>query len=403
MPDLQTSATVEMRVGGNVRDLTPLVKSFVWIESMIRGGWYWTLDFDAAVWSDWRDMFVGRDVRPDRYLKLRTSGEQSDNSTEWRKFRLDGSKMAVSGGTLVAQVMGGDLRLDMLQKTRTRAWPASKVSDILQRIAGEYGLRSEIQDTTRGRDRWQVRQSDWGYARALASEAAAATGRGDTYLWLDHDTLRFGAPDLAAAAERRYRLDTDDARLDRVLMTYNGREVDRSGGATLRGVGFDLDAGSAITFDMDAPAAATHPALGGRIARAPEDGLRVVATTSESSAGVEECVRSVWGERAPRYFSLRGDGEGDITLRPGKVIEVQGDNSPERDIHVFGRYVALEVMHILTGGSMKTTVIGYRREAFRGESEPTGAIVTKGGSKDRFVPGAAPDQPRTTLVAEVLD
>jgi hypothetical protein len=273
----------------------------------------------------------------------------------------------------------------------------------MRRVAEEYGLRHEVQDTTRVRDRWQCRRSDWSYLRMLARESAVAPGRGDSYLWLDDDTLRFGAPDLSAPAERRYQLNTDDARLDRVVISYNGRAVDRAGGATLRGVGYDLDAGTPLTFDMGAQAAATQPALGSRLVRSPDDGLRVAPLTSESRDGVEERTRSAWGAHAPRTFSLRADGEGDITLRPGRVVEVQGSNSPERDLPVFGRYVVLEVVHTMEGGSVATAAVCYRREAFRGDVEPAGAAVTSGGTRDTFRPGEKPAQPRTILVAEVLD
>jgi hypothetical protein len=79
---------------------------------------------------------------------------------------------------------------------------------------------------------------------------------------------------------------------------------------------------------------------------------------------------------------------------------------PEQDIGVFGRYVVLEVIHHGSRGGYKTTAVCFRREAFYGVAEPTGASVSRGQSTDSYetseVEGAK-NRPRTTLVAEVIE
>jgi phage protein D len=403
------TSILELRTGGpgsRALDITAFVRKFVWYESLIAGGWSWELAFAAEQWPEWEPLLLGRD-EPEvgRYFRLGAQSSGRDDpgiTTDWRFAVVDGSSSAIKGTALLGHVTGGDRRLLLASKARTRAWPASTVAGILRQIAAEYGISSTIENTLGTRDRLQVRESDWTFIMRLGREAASASGRGDVFPFMDEERLLFGAPNLVAPSERRHDLAEVENRVENTIVAYNGRTADRRGAGTLRGVGYDLDQQAPIVFEVDGQAAQTHPSLARRVPRPQEDALRVLPVMEESAALVEAQARSAWGRAAPRYFSLRLDTRPDLTLRPGKVVEVQATLDGRRDSPLFGRFVVLEVKHTMDGANLTTTIACFRREAFQGEEDPTGASASSGGTRDRYRFGGD-DRPRTVIRAEVID
>jgi hypothetical protein len=389
-----------MRVEGVARDITPFVRRFRWTESLIAGGWSWSMSLSTEQWPEWNELLVGRE-RPTVHFRLKNQEELNEFSTEWKRAYVEDSRAAFRGASMLAQVRGGDKRLEMRQRARTRTFREATTADVCRRIAGEYDLVPNMDDTTARRDRYQLREDDWGFMRRLLAESALGSGRGDVFLWLDEATLRLHAPEMAALSARRHDLAEVENRVDRVTVGYHGRRVDRLGGASQRVVGFDLSRKDALVFDLDAGQAQALPSLAKRVPRDPDDGLRVYALAEEGSPFVEEAARARWGRVAPRYFSLRLDTRPDLALRPGSVIEVQANLDLRRESPFFGRFVVLEVQHSVERSAIRSTAICYRREAFEGEVEPTGASVTAGGTRDRYRVGQ-PERSRTIVRAEVI-
>jgi len=400
MPTTITHADgVEMRVGGTSDDITPFVRRFVWVESLIRGGFFWEMDFLANVWGEWTPLLIGR--RPYQF-RLKSQEEGQETTTDWRTAITDSSAMSFRGEALLGTVHGGDRRLGLRQKHRTKVWRQRTVSDIVRAVASEYGMVGRADDTSLRYDWCQVAETDWGFLQRIVYESATAGGRGDLFLWVEEDVLKLHAPLLQDASVRRHDLSVAENRVDNVLLTYAGREVDRQGGATIRAVGYDLDAKRAVTFTLGAPQAQTHPALAGRVPRAQEDGVRVFPVTGRSPASVEAHARGRWGRFAPRYFGLRVESRPDLVLRPGTVMELQATLGEDQETPFLGRFLILEVEHEYARGSIKTNAICYRREAFVGEEEPSGVSAENVRSRDRYRAGAL-NRPRVTVVAEELE
>lgn len=401
LPSITGTGGLEIRRGGDARDITPFVYRYVSTESMIEGGWSWSLTLNIEQWKEWERLLLGQDENPGREFRLNQQDGVLNATSEWMRAFVDGSKMDVRGRALSARVWGADVRLKMQQFAKTRAWPDTSVAEVIRRIAAEYDLIPDVQDTLGRRNRWQLRQDDWTYMSELASYAATGSRRGDSYLWVDDDAIRFKAPNLGIASDRRHDLSEADNRADKVLIAYHGRRADRCGGASLLGVSYEPLEGQPIRFLMDGAAASTQPAMATKLPRPASDGLRVVPFMYSESELVEEKTRGWWGGVAPRYFSMRLTTRPDLTLRPGNVVEVQANLNERQNLAVFGRYVVLEVQHVLENGHITTTASCFRREAFVGDEEPTGSSVSFAGTRDRTRLSASP-LPRSTLVAEVL-
>lgn len=405
---LRGTGGIEIRFtdNGEARDITPLVRSFVWTESMIEGGFTWEMQVSTDGWNEWNDIVLGR-TNPQIRLKFQSD---RDISTPWRTAVVDSSRMSYRSTSFTFRVVGADRRLDMMQRDRTRAWLGRTATDIVREIGQEYGFDVLAQRTAYSTDRYQCRESDWSFIAKLARNSASAAGRGDMYLWLDDDKLFFQAPQTQRPSDRRHAMQEVENRVDRVVLAYHGREVDRQGGATLRVMSYDVDSKEERTFLLDREASQTHPALARRVPRAQDDGLRVIAGTGSEPESVEESARAQWGRFAPRYFSLRIDTRPDLTLKPGMIVEVQGALDRGKETPFLGRFVVLEVTHKLTTGpaddrhtgGLITSAICYRREAYIGDDEPTGSSAVSVPTRDRYQYGQE-QTPSTVLVAEVLE
>jgi hypothetical protein len=406
---MRGTSGVEIRFPGSTEalDVTPFVRRFLWRESMIEGGFTWEIQLATNFWEEWDNLILGREDPQFRLYFQRSDGTQ--DSTGWKTAVPDRSVVGYRSTALTFSVVGSDKRLNLSQLNRTRAWPASTVSEVIRDIGSEYGFDVLTERTTSRKDRWQSREFDWPFMARLARSTSSGAGRGDMYLWLDEDQLCFQSPQLQNASERRHVMQEVENRVDRVVLAYQGREVDRQGGATLRGVGFDLDTKAAKVFTLDSGQASSLPALARRVPRVQADGLRVMASVSTSATDLEEVVRGRWGKLAPRYFSLRLDTRPDLVIKPATVVELQGTLGTSQDTPLLGRFAVLEVQHLLTAGDPKdkhsgglvTTVVGYRREAYAGDDEPTGAAVSQAGTRDRYRLGQEPT-PSTTVIAEAL-
>jgi phage protein D len=394
---LSATGGLEMQIdGGPARDVTPFLRKFVWRESMIAGGWYWEARFSTETWEEWEDLILGRDSS-DLRVRLKQQGGVEE-ATEWRRMYIDHAKTSFRGTTLIGRVFGGDIRLAMQEKARTRTWKDATVSDVLSDIADEWKLTQDIKNTAGRRTWWQLREDDWTFARRLAASAATGSGRGDAYMWVDGSNLRFDSPSTSEASARRHDMRTLENRVDRVLVAYNGRNVDRAGGMTLRRIGYDFKTKAAIPFVVDANAASAFPALAPRLPRAMTSGLRIHPTFEETRALVEESARAQWGQSAQRYYSARIDTRGDLTLKPGVVLEVLGNLSDRQEAPFFGRYAVLEVTHALVDSVIVTSATCFRREAGIGDANTSGSGTTT-ASRDKF----RVDQPQKAKVTRQVE
>lgn len=367
-------SSIELRIDdGEALDITPFVDTFVWTESMISGGFSWRLKFKAEQWKEWDRLMFGRD-NPVYRIRLRSQYSTGGDSTEWRTAITDKSRAAFDQTVAMqAEIKGADARLLLSQRARNRVWNNLRISEVISRIGLEYGLNVAVERSASVDSYTQNRINDWAFLRSLCRDATIESGRCDSYLWVDEDTLRFGAPQLTDKSARQYDLSEVENRVESYIGSYYGREADRQGAAQLRGVGFDWDAKRAVSFTMGPAQAASQPNLATRVPRRMEDGLRIYPVFESEPGVVEEQVRARWGRTGPRYLSLRLNTRPDLTLRPNSIISLETNLDRRRETPYLGRYAALEVQHVFHDSSLSTSIIGFRREAYEGEAQPTGA------------------------------
>ena len=400
MSTVTLSDGVEFRIGNEARDISPFTKRFLWVESLIRGGFFWEVAFVANAWQEWTQLLLGRE-RPAVQFRLKSQEEGEEVSSEWRTALTDTSRMMFRGEGLIATVMGGDRRLDMRQEHKTRAWENLSVSQIVRVVASEYDLVPRVDETGVVDSFYQVNETDWEFLQRITYESASESGRGDLFLWVDEDTLNMRAPVLQSASARRHDMSLVENRVDRVMLSYMGRQVDRFGGATLEVVGFDFLTKQAITYTLDGAQAQTHPALDDRVPREQSAGIRLMPVPECNPLAVEGRARGRWGRFSPRYFGLRVDGRPDVILRPGTILEMQASLDENRDTPFLGRFLVVEVQHLYESGSILTTAVCYRREAAAGEEQATGSNAANLRTRDSYAFGRQ-NNTRTIVSAEVI-
>jgi hypothetical protein len=396
------TSSVEMRVGQESFDIGPFLEEFVWTDSLLRGGFSWSLRLKANVWREWWDLTLGRE-RPTIRFRMKAQEQGYERTTEWRRAVTDWSRAAFSQDpAMLLEVHGADRRLDLQQVQRLRSFPESLASDVVVSVAADHGLSADVVPTKVERDRWQLREDDWTFLQRQILTATSQDGRGDIFLYMEEDQIRLVVPQSQAPSVRRHDTASIENRLNDYIVQYHGRQIDRLGGAALRGVGFDFGAKQALTFDVGGQEARVHPALARKVPRRQDDGVRHVIVTDTTDALVEETTRSRWGMLGPRYFSIRISTRPDVELRPNEVVEIAASDDPDRQSVFQGRYLLLEVQHrYVDGAIVSTTAVGYRREAAEGEEEPTGAAADTVRTRDRFQGDTLP-APTTVIFAEEL-
>ena len=399
---LSGTSGVEMRIKDEARDITPLVDEFLWTESLLDGGFSWSMRLKTHVWSEWWDLMLGRE-QPVIRFRLKQQEQGIETATEWKRAITDWSKAAFSPEpTMNMEVHGADRRLDLLQTSRLRTFTDASVADVVRRVGQGHGLQTnDVADTRGERTRWQLREDDWTFLRRLMRGTASSDGRGDVFLYMEEDSLRLVVIQSQAASTRRHDSADIENRLNGYVVQYQGRRIDRLGGATLQGVGYDFDSKQGISISADGSVAAVHPALSKRVPRVQGDGLRSMPVIEDQRALVDAAVRSAWGDLAPRYFSLKTHTRPDLALKPNAVLEIVASDDPERESVMQGRYLLMEVQHRYFDGAINTTAVAYRREAWEGEDQPTGAAADTVRSRDGYQVGEQA-APTTIITAEVL-
>lgn len=398
----QHADALDLRIGTEVFPVTPFVHKFVWRESLLQGGFSWQVWFKSDAWGEWNDLLLGRDNSSFQFRLSTREGQGEDISTEWRTAIPDSSRSMYKGTTLIGYVEGGDRRLELLRDHRVRSWDNLTTADVVRTLAQEHGLSTVVEDTNhRHAQLLQIHETDWEFMRRIVYEDASQSGRGDLYLWVDEGELHLEAPQLQRPADRRHDMDVVENRVDRIILTYAGRGIDRMGGATLRGAGFDFDTKQGITFDLNLQASRTHPSLAGKVPRAQSGGIRLHPVAENTLLTVEGRTRGRWGRYAPRYFGLRVDTRPDLNLRLGRILELQATLGENQETPFLGRFVVLEVQQELVRGSIATTAVCYRREAGEGEEEPSGSKAENVRTTDPYRLGQ-PTQQRVVKTATVL-
>lgn len=399
---LTGTSGIEMRIGSQASEISPLVDEFLWTESLLDGGWSWSMRLKTNVWKEWWDLMLGRQ-RPTVMFRMKQQEQGVETTTEWKRAVTDWSKAAFSAEpTMNLEIHGADRRLDMLQRTRTRTFNRASVADVVRRIGQGHGLQTnDVVDTKGQRTRWQFHEDDWTFLRRLLRGTSTADGRGDVFLYMEEDNLRLVVVQAQASSVRRHDMASVENRLNGYVVQYHGRQIDRMGGATLEGLGYDFSTKTGISVSADSSSAAKYPALSKRVPRSQDGGLRIKPVVEDQRALVDAAVQNVWGDLAPRYFSLRTHTRPDLALKPNAVVEVVATDDPDRESVVQGRYALLEVQHRYLGGSTSTTAVAYRREAWEGEDQPTGSAADTTRTKDQFQAGRTAN-PSTIIVAQVL-
>ena len=230
-------------------------------------------------------------------------------------------------------VLAEDRFQDLRMVRKTRSFESLGVADLVQRIAGEHGLRHEadVQGPTFA-VLTQVNQSDLAFLREYAR-------RVDAELWLEEDTLR-----VQARARRR---------AEQVRFTYGQRLREFSVCADLAQQrsalvvsGWDVSAKDGIEQRADAACLGSELGSDTGAQRVLEDslGARVERVVHEVPLDNEEAralAEADYRRRARRFLSGQGLCEGDGRLRVGAQVQLDGLGP------LFsGRYYVTEVSHL---------------------------------------------------------
>ena len=233
-------------------------------------------------------------------------------------------------------VLAEDRLQDLRMIRRTRTFADIEDSDVFSQVANEHGLRPRVSvHGPRHKTLAQVNQSDLAFIRERARSI-------DAELWMDGDTLNAmthadrdeGTVEMTYGRTLREFSVLADLAGQRTSVTVSGWDV-----AAKRGLSHEAT-DSAITSelgDQTSGASVLRSALGAR----KDAFVRTVPLTSQETQAEAEAI---FKQRARRFVTGHGLGEGDGRLRVGGRVDLRGLGP------LFsGKYYLSEVRHLFDG------------------------------------------------------
>ncbi|WP_321415735.1 contractile injection system protein, VgrG/Pvc8 family [uncultured Desulfobacter sp.] len=232
-------------------------------------------------------------------------------------------------------ILAEDRLQDLRMVRRTRTFEDVSVDDVIQQIAGEYGLQADIDlDSPTYRVLAQMNQSDLAFIRERVREV-------DADIWIEGDTLR------AQSKARRNNGDFS-LRYQQRLKEFSVL-ADLSHQRTHLAIGgWDIEAKE--TLEVEVETAAIQPELnggrsGGEILAASFGRRRetVVHLAPASTDEARTMADAYYRKMARKFVSGRGIAEGDGRLRAGAHVTLEGIGSLFN-----GAYYINAVHHLFT-------------------------------------------------------
>lgn len=369
-----------------VYDITPYVRRFVYRNSLLTGFARWTLFITATEWGWWKDIMIGNGLRFS--LKIKHVADEFSTETEWLNLVVDTSAGVFHKTQMQGKVVGGGIELNMMEKTRRRAFVDQPISSIFQRIASGYQLVPEI-DTSTGIQNWyQANQSDWDFLQELFDYFLSSTsGRGDVFFNVDNQTLYVKSINFAKPAVRQYAF-TMGRQNDMSVSAqykYYGGQVSRKGGLVIEARGFDRDTGLSVIYKAT-PILNPAPVLKDKFPKETSMVCRAYSVPTSNYNLVRARALREQAKFGMRYYGISILVLNELTIKLRDMMEVsikdtKGDGAPQE-----GRYGVFGYKIDVDAGNIKTAVTGYRRESTAGPEYAVGPNVSQ-------VPGGVDRQP----------
>ena len=356
---------------GSNQDITPLVSRFVYKNSLLTGRVQWKLFFKAGNWDFWTNFLIGNGSLFSVRLESSRKGKKSE--TEWLDLTVDGSRGLIRSTGLRGVIHGGGAEIKMSYKAKRRAFSKTTVSSVIQRIAGEYALVSDVAADVVTSNWYQTNQSDWDFIRELMQYYLPAQNvRGDVYLNIDGRQLTVKPINFSSPATRQYDLTEGDDRVLKAPFRYYGGSVARKG-LVVEARGFDRATGLPITFTAS-PSSTVGFALASKLPQAIADKRTVLVTPHSYTTLVQALAMRTQAQISNRYYGLSLTVLNDLTVKLRDMVELSLQDATGTASFIEGRYGVYEYIFDYSPQSVVTKVIIYRRDSFAGAQAATSSL-----------------------------
>jgi len=402
-----TTTKIEIRQGATTLDLTEKVTALTIKDSLLTGTMDWKLELQAKKLNDEEDFMFETGTRELRFSFTR---DKKEISTGWKLVTINKSSLFYTGSLPLIKVWGSTLASEMREVARWRSFIGADVAEILGEIAHKYGLKTKTDVTTRG-TWYQLGEDDWTFLRRICQEIVSPSGHRAVWLYVDNKTLSLEPLQFSKPAVRSFGIGTSDDRLDSVEFRAYGREIDFLGGASAVLKGFDIQNKRFLEVSIGD---SVIPNLAGRLPRPFTSGRRFFIYSGQDNASLIEEGLAHWVMTTSRYFSFQGSLSGDMTLKPGDIVDLKIIDPDKTTSVLNGKYPVYEVVHTYrtvpvqgAGGAqtsepLNTMIGGFRRTFNYGANKAGGANLSRLTSIDKYTSQNPVDPDRLTLVAQRL-
>lgn len=383
---------IELRERGIATDITPYVENLRLCHSVLKHGRRWSMTVKTHEWGKWLDYILGV-----KTLTLKITSFDSETNipetTGWLTLYPDSAPQTEYFGTrLLTTIKGGDPLLRLTRKSSTRAFFEQTVDAILAQIVGTYGITPDTDSFVPPDTYYQLQMTDYEFIKEFLwpMMASQTSGRGDVWWWIDEVmgqiVLKAKAINYQAPSLRKYIIGKGDDRLEKAPVVYFGGEIDRKHGGQVTVTGYDWRTKQLVAFTANKATTSSVPTLGPFVPRQAALNALEIVSAEDTIPMVKAEALARWGRYGTRYFGMKIRSKGDLELPVGSMVEVEFEGGdPKNLVFVKGRYPVFEVEHEYVGSALRTNVVCYRRDAYKGLDVPVGADASATRGTDPYV------------------
>lgn len=366
-----------------VQDLTPVVTRFVYRNSLLLGRTVWVLQFASPKWEFWQNFMIGKGYVFN--VKIKASRESEESETPWLSLVVDQSKGMIKGGRILGTVVGGGGELQMMNQTKRRAFYNMTITNAIQQIASDNGLVPSVGSSTARKTWYQANQTDWEFLQEelMPYFVPASSNRGDAFLNVEGRNLTAKTIEFAAPSTRLYNLSNanEDDRVVAVYFHYYGGQVDRGGGIVAEVRGFNPSTGTSVLWTVQ-PGSSSQPALAPKLPKRFAALKQAIIDPHSSLEFIKARALREQAKNGTRYYGVSVEVVNDLTVKLRDMFEISMRDEEGLESPYHGRYGVYEVIFDYKSQGVNTTIVGFRKEAYKGEQVSVGADLSRSRGKD---------------------
>jgi len=346
----RSAVRFELKVDGtDLKMEQARLQSALYYQSIRGMAQYWISASDVS-WSYFDALYEA-----DAELQMRI-GISRDNDTQWspvQKLHVGNVRAAYQGNGISVLISGMDAGEKLFRNCSRKVWSEKKVSEIVEELAEEAGLDTQVEATKDKFDLAQGIQPDGQYIQKTLLPLAYNESRQDYLCYMkDGSTLVFEPPDVSSVqATLKFPGASDDyTPLEPPSIYYRPINMPLNGAWSIEQRAVDPWEKTARFFVAD-DSSVNLQKYASKVPEAPDKPSRIMHSVYSEKKVLENVTKAMWGSRARELWIVDAKTELSPKLEIGRAIRFEM-TKPDGESHFSsGKYMLAGLLHWVDVGT----------------------------------------------------